>query len=83
LQELHSLKQSNAVLNDRISSIVKRSTAANEANRVLTSRLSAAERERDSLRSLVEVERQRAADMLKVAEAARIEAVTRDIQLQR
>lgn len=80
---MHSLKQSNILLNDRISAIVKRSTATNEANRVLTTRLSSAERERDALKALVDVERQRATDMLKVAEAARIEAATRDIQLQR
>jgi len=83
IQEVHSMKQNNAMLNDRISMTMKRATAISEANKVLTSRLSSIEKERDSLRALIEIERQRASDMLKIAETARIEAATRDLQLQR
>eukprot|EP01033_Poteriospumella_lacustris_P009398 gene9398-6729_t len=83
MQEQHGWQQNNALLNERNAVIMKRASAANEANKVLTSRLSTVEKERDALRALIEVERQRALDMTKVAEAARIEAATKDIQLQR
>jgi len=80
---MHALKQNNAMLNDRISVMMKRASSVTEANKVLTTRVSSIERERNSLRTLIDIERQRAADMLKVAEAARIDAATKDIQLQR
>jgi chromosome segregation ATPase len=83
MQEQHGWQQNNALLNDRNAVIMKRASAANEANKVLTSRLSGVEKERDALRALIEVERQRSMDMTKIAETARIEAATKDIQLQR
>lgn len=83
VQEYHGLQQNHAMLNERNAVIMKRASAAGEANKVLTSRLTTVERERDALRALIEVERQRALDMSKVAETARIEAATKDIQLQR
>lgn len=71
------------MLNERLSIIMKRAAASGEANKVLTSRLSTIERERDAARSVIDLERQRNADMTKVVEAARVEAATKDIQLQR
>ena len=77
------MKQTNALLNERLSIIMKRAAASNEANKVLTNRLSSVERERDAVRAVVEVERQRAQDMMKVAEVARIDAATKDLHIQR
>lgn len=71
------------MLNERLSIIMKRAAASGEANKVLTSRLSTIERERDAARSVIDLERQRNSDMTKVVEAARVEAATKDIQLQR
>ena len=39
MQDTHSLKQNNAILNERINMIIKRATSATEANKMLTSRL--------------------------------------------
>ncbi len=83
VQDSHALKQSNAMLNERLTIVMKRAAASAEANKVLTSRLGSVEKERDAMRAIVEIERQRAADMMKVAEVARIDAATKDIHLQR
>lgn len=83
IQDAHALKQSNAMLNERLTIVMKRAAASAEANKVLTARLGSVEKERDAMRAIVEVERQRAADMMKVAEVARIDAATKDIQHQR
>jgi hypothetical protein len=71
------------MLNERLTIVMKRASAAQENSKLLTSRLSGVERERDTLRAVVEVERQRAADMGKIAETVRIEAATKDLHLQR
>ena len=71
------------MLNERLTIVMKRASAAQENSKLLTSRLSGVERERDTLRAVVEVERQRAADMARLAETARIESATKDIHLQR
>ena len=83
ISETHGMKQTNALLNERLAIIMKRAAASNEANKVLTSRLSSVERERDAIRAIVEVERQRAQDMMKIAEVARIDAATKDLHIQR
>lgn len=71
------------MLNERINMIIRRAGAATEANKLLTGRLGAVERERDAVRALVGVERQRTADLAHVAEAARVEAAAKDMHLQR
>jgi hypothetical protein len=71
------------MLNERLTIVMKRAAASAEMNKVLTTRLGTVEKERDAMRAIVEVERQRAADMMKVAEVARIDASTKDIQMQR
>ncbi len=50
---------------------------------MISSRLSAVERERDAVRAMLGAERQRAEDMGVVAEAARGETASREMQLQR
>lgn len=77
------LRQSNALLNERINMIIKRASAATEANKVLTERMASVERERDAVRALVNIERQRATDMSSIAEAARVQAATKEIHIQR
>lgn len=83
MQDTQGLRQTNAMLNERISLIISRATAATDANKALQTRLTAVERERDAVRSLMGIERQRAAEMGQVAEAARSQAVAKEIQLQR
>jgi hypothetical protein len=71
------------MLNERINMIIKRAGAATEANKMLTGRLSAVERERDAVRALVGIERQRASDLGHIAEAARVDAATKELHIQR
>ncbi len=71
------------MLNERLTIVMKRATAVTEANKVLTTRVSSVERERDTLRSVIDMERQKAHDMMKIAETARIDAASKEIQLQR
>jgi hypothetical protein len=82
-QDIHNFKQSNAMLNERLSILMKRATAASDANQVLTSRLSSVEKERDGYRSLVEMERQKTMEMTKIAEIAKIETANKELLLQK
>ncbi len=82
-QDSLGLRQTNAMLNERINLIITRATSATEANKALQARLSVVERERDAVRSLIGIERQRAIEMGQVAQAARTQAATMDMQLQR
>jgi chromosome segregation ATPase len=66
VQELQSLRQSNTLLTERMQLVIKRAAAATEANKVLSTRLSTVERERDAVRSLISVERQRSSDLSQV-----------------
>jgi hypothetical protein len=71
------------MLNERVQMVMKRATAAADANKVLSSRLASVERERDANRALVSTERQRAEEMISVAEVARAQVASREVQLQR
>jgi uncharacterized membrane protein len=71
------------MLNERLSILMKRATAASDANQVLTSRLSSVEKERDGYRSLVEMERQKTMEMTKIAEIAKIETANKELLLQK
>lgn len=71
------------MLNERLTIVMKRASSAQENSKVLTARLGSVERERDGLRAVLEMERQRALDMSKLAETARIEAATKEIHIQR
>lgn len=71
------------MLNERLSILMKRATAAADANKVLTTRLSSVERERDAYRSIIEMERQKTQEMTKIAEIAKIETASKELQLQR
>jgi chromosome segregation ATPase len=83
MQDSFGLQQTNAMLNERVQLVIRRATAATDANKVLTARLSSAEREREAVRALVQIERQRATEMGAVAEEARTLAATKEVQLQR
>ncbi len=83
MQDAHGLRQTNAMLNERVQMVIKRATAAADANKILSSRLLSTERERDAMRSLVSVERQKSTDLSSLVEAARVTAATKDIQLQK
>lgn len=83
LQEIYSGKQSNAMLNERLAILLKRATAATDSNKVLTSRLGSLERERDTLRGLLDLERHKVQEVMKVAEATKMEAVQKEMELKR
>ena len=83
VHDTSGLKQNNVMLNERVNMILKRAGAATEANKLLTSRLSSVERERDAVRTLVGIERQRATDLSHIAESARVEAATKELHIQR
>lgn len=82
-QDTSGLKQNNVMLNERINMIIKRAGAATEANKLLTGRLGSVERERDAVRALVGIERQRASEMSHIAESARVDAATKELYIQR
>ena len=71
------------MLNERVQMVIKRATAAADANKVLSSRLASVERERDINRALMGTERQQKEEMISVAEAARAQVASREVQLQR
>lgn len=69
--------------NDRIAMLIKRATIATDSSKKLSSQLTAAERERDAMKALLAIERQRATEMTQVAENARAQLASKEIQLQR
>lgn len=77
------MRQSNALLTERNQLVIKRAAATNEANKVLTTRLSTVERERDAVRSLVNVERQKTSDLTQMMEVTRSQLLHKDLQLGR
>ena len=83
LQDAHGLRQTNLMLNERIQMIIKRATAAGDANKLLSSRLTSVERERDAMRALVNSERQRATELEHLTQAARLQTAMRDKQISR
>ena len=80
MQDVYGLRQTNQMLNERVSSIIKRASSAGDANKVLSARLMNAERERDATRALLETERQRTKDLETLTETARVDAITKEIQ---
>jgi len=83
MQDTHALRQTNTMLNERVQMVIKRATTAADANKVLSTRLSSVERERDAVRALVNAERQRAEDYGTIAETARAQVATREIEIDR
>ena len=81
MQDSHGLRQTNLMLNERVQMIIKRASAATEANRLLSSRLSSIEGERDAMRSVVSSERQKAADYEQIAQAARTEIALKESRI--
>merc|ERR1711871_1176362 len=79
-QDIYGLRQTNQMLNERASSIIKRASSAGDANKVLSARPMNAERERDATRALLETERQRTKDLETLTETARVDAITKEIQ---
>ena len=83
MNDTHALRQTNSMLNERVQMVIKRATSAADANKVLSSRLSSVERERDAVRALINAERQRAEDYGTIAETARAQVASRESELQR
>ena len=77
------MRTTNSVLNERIQTIIQRATSASDGQQLLSSRLKAVERERDAVRTVVAAERQRAAEMERIAETARAQSAATEVQLQK
>jgi hypothetical protein len=69
--QVTGLRQTNAMLNERVQAVIRRAGEAAEANKLLAAKLQGAERERDAGRAAAGAERHRSAEMGRVAEAAR------------
>ena len=83
MQDVYGLRQTNHMLNERVSAIVKRAAAAGDANKVLSARLINAERERDASRAMLEAERQHSKDMEGLAQQARSDVIIQEIRHNR
>jgi chromosome segregation ATPase len=83
MQDLYGLRQTNQMLNERVATIIKRAAAAGDANKILSSRLMNAERERDAIRALYGAEQQRAKEMEGIVQQTRTESILREIQVSR
>lgn len=83
MQDLYGLRQTNHMLNERVAAIIKRAAAAGDANKILSSRLMNAERERDAIRSLLHAEQQRANELEGMTQQVRTESILREIQASR
>jgi len=83
MQDLYGLRQTNQMLNERVATIIKRAAAAGDANKILSSRLMNAERERDAIRALLLAEQQRANELEGVTQQVRTESILREIQSSR
>ena len=71
------------MLHERVTMLLKRATAAADASKVMGTRLAAVERERDAMRSVAGLERQKAVDLSSVVELSRAQAATANAQLNR
>ena len=83
MQDTHALRQTNTMLNERVQMVIKRATSAADANKVLSTRLSSVERERDAVRALVNAERQRAEDYGSIVETARAQIASRELEMDK
>jgi len=81
MQDSHGLRQTNNYLNERVQMIIKRASAATDANKLLSARLGSLERENDAMRAVVSAERQRSTDMETVAATARGQTALRESQM--
>ena len=83
MQDTHALRQTNVMLKERVEMVVKRATHASDANKILSSRLSAVERERDAVRALVAAERRKSEEYGTLIEGARAQVAQKELQLAR
>jgi hypothetical protein len=83
LQENYTLNEANKMLHERVTMLLKRATAASDSSKVLSTRLAAVERERDAMRAVAGLERQKASDLTSVVELSRAQAATANAQLNR
>jgi regulator of replication initiation timing len=83
MQELYSERSQNAMLTERVAALLKRAAAASDASKVMSARLAAVERERDAMRSVATMERQKASELGAVVEISRAQAATASAQLNR
>lgn len=83
MQDTHALRQTNVMLKERVEMVIKRATNAADANKILSSRLAAAERERDAVRALVMAERQKSEEYGTLIESARAQVAQKELHIAR
>lgn len=83
MQDTHALRQTNVMLKERVEMVIKRATNAADANKILSSRLAAAERERDAVRALVMAERQKSEEYGTLIESARAQVAQKELYIAR
>jgi chromosome segregation ATPase len=83
MQDTHALRQTNVMLKERVEMVIRRATSAADANKILSSRLSSVERERDAVRALVTAERQKSEEYGTLIESARAQVAQKDLQMAR
>lgn len=83
MQELYAERAQNNMLTERVAALLKRAAAAADATKVMSTRLAAVERERDAMRALAGMERQKATELSSVVEISRAQAATASAQLNR
>ena len=83
MQDTHALRQTNVMLKERVEMVIKRATNAADANKILSSRLAAAERERDAVRALVMAERQKSEEYGTLIETARAQVAQKELHIAR
>ncbi len=71
------------MLHERVTMLLKRATAATDSTKVMATRLAAVERERDAMRSIAGIEKQKSSDLESVVELSRAQAATAAAQLDR
>ena len=81
VQDAASLRQTNAMLNERITLILARATSAIESNKMLTAQLGKTERECVAVRSLLQLEKQRTEEQGQITAAIRAQAA-REMQIR-
>lgn len=74
MQEAVGLRQSATVLQERLQMVMRRAATCGDGNKVLSTRLTAVERERDALRALVQTERERTMEIETLLQTARTQA---------
>jgi chromosome segregation ATPase len=80
---MYGMKQTNAMLNERMQLLLKRINELTESNKVMSARITSLEKERDALSRLLSIERQKVVDMNRLVENTRSQLAAKEHELKR